>query len=150
MKQFEDCSVCTSKASSRRKLSFEAPASTSSQPQSQQQVTTKHQELKEPPPQKQQKVLSVSAEESEITTLPLVTLQIMWQKAEKLLNGENAITIAPGSDTKGRMVLSQSSASPHFVTTRDDGQYFCDNSCTQWVSSKICCSHTVAAAEVIF
>ena len=44
------------------------------------------------------------------------------------------------------MVLSQSSAAPHFVTTRDGGQYLCDISCTQWVSSKFC-SHTVAAAE---
>lgn len=104
VRQFEDCSVGISKASSCRKLSFEAPASAISQPQ--QQVTTKHQELEEPIPQKKQKVLSISAEESEITTLPLVSLQSIWQKAQKLLNGENVITIAPGSDTKGRMVLS--------------------------------------------
>ena len=78
VKQFEDCSVCISKVSSCRKLLFEAPASTISPLQSQPQVTAKHQELKEPPPQKQQKVLSISAEESEITTLPLVTLQSIW------------------------------------------------------------------------
>ena len=82
----------------------------------------------------------------EISTLPHITLQMIWQKAEKLLNSESAITSAPGSDAKARMVLSQSSAVPHFVTTHDDGQYLCDNSCPQWVSSKIC-SHTIAAAE---
>ena len=78
---------------------------------------------------KQQKVLSISAEECGISTLPHITLQMIWQKAEKLLNSENAITSAPGSDAKARMVLSQSSAVPHFVTTHDDGQYLCDNSC---------------------
>ena len=48
---------------------------------------------------------------------------MMWQKAEELLNTENAITNAPGSDSKARMVFSQSSAVPHFVMARGDGQY---------------------------
>ena len=94
----------------------------------------------------QQKVLSISADESGIDILPHITLQMIWQKAEKLLSSKNAITSAPGSDIKARMVLSQSSAAPHFVTTRDNGQYLCDSSCPQWISSKIC-SHTIAAAE---
>ena len=89
---------------------------------------------------------TISTEERGISTLPYITLQMIWQKAEKLLNSENAITSAPGSDAKARMVLSQSSAVPHFVTAHDDGQYLYDNSCPQWVSSKIC-SHTIAAAE---
>ena len=158
VKQFEGCSVYTSKASSRRKLSFCTETSDSSssvvpEGQSQQEhqqvkALSQHQQQKEQPGRQQQqhKVLSVSAEESGIDFLPLVTLQMIWQKAEKLLNSKNAITNAPGSDNKARMVLSQSSAVPHFVTTRDDGQYLCDNSCPQWVSSKLC-SHTVAAAE---
>ena len=65
---------------------------------------------------KQQKVLSISVEECGISTLPHITLQMIWQKAEKLLNSEKAITSAPGSDAKARMVLPQSSAVPHFIT----------------------------------
>ena len=68
-------------------------------------------------------MLSVSAEESGIHILPPITMQKIWQKADKLLYSENAITNAPGSDPKARMVLSQSSAVPHFVTTHDSGQY---------------------------
>ena len=153
--------MSTSKPSSRRKLSFHAEVfdsnlSVSSEAQSQQecqpeeqqqeQPQTPSQQQQSPGPLEQHKVLSVSAEESGISILPLITLQMIWQKAEKLVNSENAITNAPGSDTKARMVLSTSSAMPHFVTTRDSGQYLYDSSCPQWVSSKIC-SHTVAAAE---
>ena len=157
VKQFEGCSVNTSKASSRRKLSFRTetyasdssssivPEAQSQQEYQQEKALPQNQQQKEQPQQQQERVLSVSAEESGINILPLVTLQMIWQKAEKLLNSENAITNAPGSDTKARMVLSQSSAVPHFVTTCDNGQYLCDNSCPQWISSKIC-SHTVAAA----
>ena len=152
VKRFESSSLHTSKATSRRKLLFSKDTSDSSssavaraQERQQQRTLLQDQEQEKQPPQQQQ-VLSVSAEESGINFLPLITLQMMWQKAEKLLNSENAITNAPGSDTKARMVLSQSSAVPHFVTTRDDGQFLCDSTCPQWVSSKIC-SHTIAAAE---
>lgn len=140
------------------KFSSETPASSSSvlsgsqysQERDKDKVLSQEQQHeerpKEQPQQQQQRELSVSAEECGIDTLPHVTLQMMWQKAEKLLNSENAITNAPGSDSKARMVSSQSSAMPHFITTHSDGQYLCDNSCPQWVSSKIC-SHTIAAAE---
>ena len=71
---------------------------------------------------------------------------MIWQNAEKLLNSENAITNAPGSDTKARMVLSHSSAVPHFVTVFGNRQWLCDASCPERVSSKSY-SHSVAAAE---
>ena len=38
------------------------------------------------------KFIKVSAEESGIHTLPLVTLQGIWSKAASLLEGENTIT----------------------------------------------------------
>ena len=42
--------------------------------------------------------LSVDAEDSGIETLPLVTLQGMWEKASKLLTMDNGITAAPSDD----------------------------------------------------
>ena len=53
--------------------------------------------------------LSVSAEDSRIDVIPLVTLSATWAKADQLLSAENAITAAPGKDKKARMVLSYSS-----------------------------------------
>ena len=92
------------------------------------------------------RALSVSAEDSGIATIPLVTLNSIWAKASELLSLENGITPAPGSDTKARMVISKSQVTPHHVRSPSDNQYVCDNSCPQWVSSQIC-SHTIAVSE---
>ena len=54
--------------------------------------------------------LSVSAEDSGVTKLTLTTLQQMWEKAEELLSTHNAITPAPGSDSRAKMVMSYSSS----------------------------------------
>ena len=89
--------------------------------------------------------LHISAEDSGISTIPLVTLEGMWGKADKLLSAENAITPAPGDHKKARMVLSYSQLSPHLVQNKSDGQYTCDSNCQQWISSQIC-SHSLAAA----
>ena len=143
VKQFEGCSVYTSKSTSRKKLTFSSgtPDSSSSvlseshyrQEHDKDKVLSQQQQHeerpKEQPQQQERRELSISAEECGIDSLPHVTLRIMWQKAEDLLNSENMITNAPGSDTKARMVMSQSSAMPHFVTTHSDGQYLCDTSC---------------------
>ena len=91
--------------------------------------------------------LSVSAEDSGIDIIPLVTLSATWVKADQLLSAENAITAAPGKDKKARMVLSYTSVVPHLVQSRSGGQYICDDSCLHWKSAKIC-SHTLAVAEV--
>ena len=90
--------------------------------------------------------LSVNAEDSGIETLPLVTLQGMWEKASKLLTMENGITAAPSDDRRARMASSFSGKTPHFVSSRSNGHYMCDSTCTQWNSAKIC-SHTLAVAE---
>ena len=90
--------------------------------------------------------LSVSAEDSGILSVPLVTLTGMWNKAFDLLSTENVFTLAPGSDTKARMVVSRSQDIPHHIRSRADGQYLCDSNCPQWMSSQIC-SHTLAVVE---
>ena len=100
--------------------------------------------LAEEPSEKQ---LCVSAEESGITKLTLTTLQHMWQKAEELMNSDNAITPAPGKDRTAKMVVSYSSSVPHMVTKGQKGQYKCDSNCLNWTSSAIC-SHTLAVAQL--
>ena len=98
----------------------------------------------EEPPLKQ---LCVSVEESGVTKLTITTLQHMWQKAEELLNSDNAITPAPGKDKLAKMVISYSSSVPHMVTNTQSGQYKCDSNCLNWTSSAIC-SHTLAVAQL--
>ena len=71
----------------------------------------------------------------------------MWCKAGSLVNGENMITPAPGTDKRIRVVISFHSDIPHIVQPKENGQYACDTNCPQWLSSKIC-AHTVAVAEV--
>ena len=72
------------------------------------------------------KCLSVSAEDCGILTIPFITLQGMWEKAERLLSSNIEITLAPGSDAKARMVLSSTSDTPHFLSCKANGQYVCD------------------------
>ena len=91
-------------------------------------------------------ILSVSAEDSGITSIPLVTLTSMWNKASELISTPNGITPAPGDDLKARMVLSRSQVVPHYVRSSSYGRYMCDKNCPQWISSQIC-SHTIAVAE---
>ena len=91
-------------------------------------------------------LLSVSAEDSGILTIPLITLQSMWDKAERLLSSKTEIIPAPGSDPKARMVLLLTSDTPHFVRCKASGQYVCDSACILWISANIC-RHTLAVAE---
>ena len=89
--------------------------------------------------------LSISAEDSGITPIPLVTLNAIWAKAFDILRADNAITPAPGN-RKACMVISYSQVAPHLVQCKYDGQYVCDNNYQQWVSSQIC-SYMLATAE---
>ena len=90
--------------------------------------------------------LSVTAEDSNIISIPLVTLHGMWSKANSLLQLGNAITDAPGADATAKMVLSYRSVVPHLVHKKGKAQYVCDDNCPQWLSSKICL-HSLAVAE---
>ena len=49
-------------------------------------------------------VLSIEADDSGIHTIPIVTLQGMWNKANRLLAMENGVTSAPGVDKKARII----------------------------------------------
>lgn len=85
--------------------------------------------------------------ESVVGTLSDGVLQSMWSKASHLMS-EGKVVKAPGLNSKTRWVASDSSASPHVVTTSktDTGQYLCDNQCIGWKSRHIC-AHCLAAAE---
>ena len=91
--------------------------------------------------------LLISAEESGIHTIPLITLEAIWSKAAALLQGDNTISPAPGRDRRSHVVISYRSDTPHLVQPKANGQYTCDDKCPQWVSAKIC-SHTVAVAAL--
>jgi hypothetical protein len=89
--------------------------------------------------------LVISAEDSGITSIPITTLNAMWDKAKDLLSHEKHITSAPGDNEKAHMVLSHSQSAPHLVQIKSSGQYVCDSNCIQWLSSQIC-SHCLAVA----
>ena len=93
------------------------------------------------------KYLSISAADSNITSLPKATLEAMWDKAKEYVQSKIDVMTAPGSDPKPKMVTSRSGSSPHFVQVLSTGKYTCDKNCIQWMSSHIC-AHTVVAAEV--
>ena len=46
----------------------------------------------------------ISCDSSSITSIPVITLQEMWSKAEELPGIENAVTLAPGFKDKDRML----------------------------------------------
>ena len=94
-----------------------------------------------PPPSK----LSIGADKSGLN-LHKEVLSGIWEKAEKLINMERGLQHAASSDSSARSVQSFSSPVPHFVTSKESGQFMCDPQCPQWESLKIC-SHTVAVAE---
>ncbi len=90
--------------------------------------------------------ISISSATCGITVLHQSLLQGIWEKAGKLLSQERGLQRAASSDPNAWSVMSLSSSVPHFVTSKEDGQFLCDAQCPQWVSAKIC-SHTVALAE---
>ena len=80
--------------------------------------------------------LSIRAEDSGIHTIPFITLQSIWSKAESLLQGENTITPVPGADKTAQAVLSYRSDIPHIVRAKGTGQYACDSSGYQVKSAR--------------
>ncbi len=90
--------------------------------------------------------LALSAEDSGIHTIPLITLQMIWSKAESLLNGDDMITPIPGKDKLARAVIPFHSETPHIVRKKGSSQFVCDSNCVQWKASNIC-SHTVAVSN---
>ena len=64
-------------------------------------------------------ILSVSAEDSGISSIPLVTLSAMWDKTSELLSKENGIPAVPGNDPKSRMVVSYSQICSHTIAVAE-------------------------------
>ena len=85
---------------------------------------------------------------SEMCSLPKQCIEGIWQKASRLVIMENAVVFPPGPPTKDRLVLSESSPIPHYVSvTSSPCSYKCDKNCLNFSGMQIC-SHVVAAAEV--
>lgn len=82
-----------------------------------------------------------------VLKIPLAAIQGIWRKADELLSDPNAISPAPGYDSKYKMVMSQSGKHPHLVTCGKQGKYTCDSECPNWKSMNIC-SHSVAVAHI--
>ena len=73
--------------------------------------------------------------------------QNKWKKASHLLNDKKVIR-APDSNPKIRWVSSETSSSPHVVTTAkiNPRRYVCDKQCIGWKTYNIC-AHCLATAE---
>ncbi len=66
-------------------------------------------------------------------------LDLIWEKAIDLVNGEGFITPIPGAPTgKGNVVASLTSNTPHMVTVgrKNDFVFLCDKNCPRFVSYK--------------
>ena len=81
-------------------------------------------------------------------TIPVTTVEAMWEKAEWLLKTPGQVVSAPGCSPDARMVASRRSQDrPHFVTPgRAEGEFRCDKSCPQWNGLAVC-FHVLAAAQ---
>ena len=90
--------------------------------------------------------LSVSCNESGITTLPQSILESMWNKASTLINTPGQVLRAAGLNSNSRSVASASGSPPHIVTRYPSGRVACDSNCHMWKATRLC-SHCLAAAE---
>ena len=86
---------------------------------------------------------------SKTCSLPKQCIEGIWQKASRLVSMGNAVVNPPGPPTKDRLVLSESSPIPHYVSVGSSPccSYKCDKNCLNFSSMQIC-SHVMAAAEV--
>lgn len=91
--------------------------------------------------------LSVPGEDlSAMCVLPKQCIEGIWNKASRLVASPNAVVHPPGPTMKDRLVLSESSSVPHYVSVKSSPS--CSYRCDQNFSAMQICSHVVAAAEV--
>ena len=84
----------------------------------------------------------------ENTTVPLSSVNGIWEKANVLLCDPCAITPAP---VKGQAKMVRSTSQPcrpHLVQIMEGGKIVCDENCPMWASLNIC-SHCVAVAHSV-
>ena len=79
--------------------------------------------------------------------LPESLVKPIWKKASRLLN-EGKVIKAPDGNPKTRWVSSDTTSSPHVITTLkvNPTRYTCDKQCVGWRAHNIC-AHCIAAAE---
>lgn len=80
------------------------------------------------------------------SSIPENCLEGIWKKAARLVSQQNVIVQAPGPKSKDRLVISESTKCPHYISVVDS-DYQCDQTCCNY-NSMYLCSHVVAAAEV--
>ena len=92
-------------------------------------------------------IVQIQPADSGIETIPQTILESIWKKPEELLQHVNAISFAPRTNNRARMVLSKSDESPRYVTTKEpfNGQFTCN--CANWNRYKLG-SYTVAVASL--
>lgn len=90
--------------------------------------------------------LSVTYQDSGITTLPHSLLESMWNKASHFVNTPGQVLKAAGLPSNNRCVASTSGSPPHLVTKYPTGRLTCDSNCRMWKATRLC-SHCLAAAE---
>ncbi|XP_062611131.1 uncharacterized protein LOC134272979 isoform X2 [Saccostrea cucullata] len=92
--------------------------------------------------------LSVPPENSQISKVAQHVVEDIFMTASSLLQNNENIVMAPGSDEKLFFVLNSfNKSTPHQVScSGSKSQYMCDSNCIKWVTHKIC-PHTVAVAE---
>ncbi|XP_028413858.1 uncharacterized protein LOC114536703 [Dendronephthya gigantea] len=89
--------------------------------------------------------LSVTANESGITTVPQPILEAMFERASNLLAVPGKVIPKPGADD-GSFVVAGLSNNIHCVNPGKGGSLSCDRSCINY-ATKIC-EHTLAVAQV--
>ena len=83
-------------------------------------------------------------------TLDKGILDSIWKKVAQLVHSKGFIMPIPGDfvGSKGRMVASSSSMSPHMVTVgqKNDCLFICDRHCPRYTAYKFC-ANTITVAE---
>ena len=79
--------------------------------------------------------------------LPESLVKPIWKKASHLLN-ERKVIKAPDGNPKTRWVSSDTTSSPHVITTSkvNPTRYTCDKQCVGWRAHNMC-EHCIAAAQ---
>ena len=90
--------------------------------------------------------LTVDLKSQGITSINPTTLQYIAEKAENILNNDNAIVQAPGSaNGTAFLVESTTMVRPHYVTKAKNGKITC-NDCPNWKAYKLY-AHSLAVGE---
>lgn len=105
-------------------------------------ISSIRQDLEEEPPASR---LSITAEESGITTIPAPILDAMFEKASNLLASQGSVIPKPGASDES-FIVAGTSNNVHSVSPGKGGCLSCDRTCINH-ATKIC-EHVLAVAQV--